>query len=83
MDRRDISRIIEAKSDEYSARVIADLQELPGNTWYGFAEDLQRGHSILFAEYERLLERVCNRLAQSIPPAELELFWFGSEASKS
>src|ERR1035441_6444888 len=80
MGKRDIDRIIEAKYGGYTDSAIAKVKQLQGDVWTVFAEDMQRGHSIVFEEAERLIEGICERLVRSLPPAELELLWFGSDA---
>lgn len=80
MKRADIERIIDAKLDELANKVISRLKELPGDVWVGYAADLQRGHSIVFDEYERLLDSECSHLVRAVSSPDLELLWFKTES---
>ncbi|MCL4849813.1 MAG: hypothetical protein KJZ78_00340 [Bryobacteraceae bacterium] len=80
MKRRDVERIIETKLEELASGIINRLKELPGDVWVGYAADLQRGQSLFFEEYERLLESECSRAVGGLSSADLELLWFATDS---
>jgi hypothetical protein len=62
--------------------IVTEFKSLPpGDAWEGFAADIQRGESFVYEEYERLLERFCESLVRSLKDHELELLWYGADAS--
>lgn len=81
MKRRDVERILEAKLDELAGEIINRLKKLPGDVWTGYAADLQRGQSLFFAEFERVLDSECDHVARGLSSADLELLWLRTESN--
>lgn len=77
---RDLRRIVSAKYEASTVKVIAEYKEFAGDAWPRYVEDVQRGESVvLFNECVRLLESACEKEARSLPDHELELLWFESD----
>lgn len=80
MKKADVQRIINAKFEALANQVVGQLKPLPGAVWKGYVDDLQRGESLFFDQYLEVIEGICQRSAESLPPPELELLFFGTEA---
>ena len=77
---RDLRRIVDAKYTDCARRVVAESERLDGDVWMRYAEEVQRGPSVvLHNDCVELLNRMCEAAAGSLPDHELELLWFESD----
>ncbi len=91
MKRDEVWRIVQAKYEDYSERVVHMVQDLPadcrqsgndsvlGDVWEEFKYQVQREESVMFGAYADTITAICQNLVEKLPQHEQDLLWLVSE----
>ena len=91
MKRDEVWRIVQAKYEDYSDRVVHMVQELPtecrqsgndsglGDVWEEFKYQVQREESVMFGAYADPITAMCQNLVEKLPQHEQDLLWLVSQ----